>query len=140
LQGQIWRGGYQRGELHSEVYSDVPAALERWSRGSRPVAIYSSGSAEAQELLLRHTNAGDLTGYVTSYFDTTVGPKREADSYRKIARLLGLPAREVLFATDVVAEAEAAAAAGLQAVLTDRPGNPRQPPHEFPVVTEFTGI
>src|SRR5437867_4146546 len=32
IQGQIWLEGYQNGELHGEVFQDVPPALERWHR------------------------------------------------------------------------------------------------------------
>jgi methylthioribulose 1-phosphate dehydratase / enolase-phosphatase E1 len=48
----------------------------------------------------------------------------EAGSYKNIAATLGvdLPS-EILFATDVLAEAQAAKEAGWRAVLVVRPGN-----------------
>ena len=59
----------------------------------------------------------------------------EAGSYRNIAASLGADApSELLFATDNLAEAQAAAAAGWQVVLADRPGNTALPAgHGFPV-------
>jgi len=127
LQGKIWKGGYAAGTLKSEVFADVPAAFERWRRASLSINIFSSGSSLAQKLLFAHTERGDLTPFIDNYFDTTVGSKQELTSYRLIAELLGLRASEILFASDVVAELDAANAAGLHTLLCVRPGNPPQP-------------
>ena len=129
LQGLIWRHGYESGALHSEVFADVPAALRRWHAAGRAVAIYSSGSRLAQQLLFRHTAAGDLTSLLSGFFDTEQGPKQQAESYRRIAAIWGQPPERITFASDVPAECTAAAEAGLHAVLLMRPGNPPLPPH-----------
>ncbi|MFO0423115.1 MAG: acireductone synthase, partial [Planctomycetia bacterium] len=50
LQGLIWRGGFESGELVSHVFDDVPPALEHWAHSGLDVRIYSSGSIEAQRL------------------------------------------------------------------------------------------
>jgi enolase-phosphatase E1 len=50
------------------------------------------------------------------YFDTQVGNKRQAASYRNIAEAIGLPAAEILFLSDVAEELDAAAVAGMQAI------------------------
>ncbi|HET7292975.1 MAG TPA: acireductone synthase [Vicinamibacteria bacterium] len=122
LQGRIWEEGYVRGELSGAVYPDVPRAFERWRRAGRRVAIFSSGSVLAQRLLFAHSSAGDLSGFIEAYFDTTTGPKREPESYARIASALGLPPSELLFLSDIVAELEAARAAGLQTALCVRDG------------------
>lgn len=59
----------------------------------------------------------------------------EAGSYRNIALSLGADAPdELLFATDNIHEARAAAEAGWQVVLADRAGNAALPAgHGFPV-------
>lgn len=137
LQGRIWQDGYRRGELHGEVYPDVPAALERWHRTGIDVRIYSSGSILAQQLIFSTTRYGDLTRYLNGYFDTTTGPKTESSSYTAIATAYGLPAPEILFVSDAVRELDAAAAAGLQARLAIRPGNPLQPPNSYPTLASF---
>jgi hypothetical protein len=61
----------------------------------------------------------------------------EAGSYRNIALSLGVDSpEEVLFATDNILEAQAAAEAGWQVVLADRPGNKPLPAgHAFAVAT-----
>jgi len=122
LQGLIWEEGYHRGELVSPLYPDVAPALRDWhGRGIR-LSIYSSGSVLAQRLIYAHTVDGDLTPLLSAYFDTRVGHKREADSYRRIAELIGLPPREILFLSDVREELDAAREAGWQTVWLTREG------------------
>jgi enolase-phosphatase E1 len=123
LQGLLWKHGYESGAIQGHVYPDVPLAFKAWKQAGRPVAIYSSGSVLAQQLLFRHSVAGDLTPYLCGHYDTTSGPKRESASYTRISQAWGLAPASITFATDQPAEASAAAAAGMQAVLMMRPGN-----------------
>ncbi|HEY7410705.1 MAG TPA: acireductone synthase [Vicinamibacteria bacterium] len=120
LQGRIWEEGYRAGELRSTLYEDVPRAFARWRGQGRTLAVYSSGSVQAQKLLFAHTTAGDLTAHLSAFFDTTTGPKKEAGSYRAVARALGLEAGAVLFLSDVAAELDAARAAGTDTALCVR--------------------
>jgi enolase-phosphatase E1 len=138
LQGKIWDGGFKRGELVGDFFPDVAPALKRWHEHQLHLAIYSSGSVLAQQLIFRYAKAGDLTPFVRWYFDTNVGAKGDAQSYRRIAQTIGLPAGSVMFLSDVTRELDAARAAGLQARLVIRPGNapvsgaePYQPIHTF---------
>lgn len=136
LQGKIWADGYRSGRLRAPVYHDVPPALERWTAAGRKVAIFSSGSVLAQELLFAHSDHGDLTRWLSGYFDTSTGPKQEAESYRRIAARLGQPADSGLFVSDVVAELDAARSAGLDTALALRtPPGPDPSGHR--VVTGF---
>jgi enolase-phosphatase E1 len=120
LQGRIWAEGFARGELRGQVYPDVPPALRRWTAAGRKVAIFSSGSVLAQKLLFGHSDHGDLAPLISGYFDTTTGPKREVASYARIADALGTPSAEALFVSDVVAELDAARAAGFATALSVR--------------------
>ena len=126
LQGKIWRQGYLDGSLKAQVFADVAPAFERWRDRGLRISIFSSGSVLAQRLLFAHTEAGDLTPFIDSYFDTNVGKKGEAESYRRIAGVMGLPPQEILFISDVVAELDAANEAGMKAVLSIRSGNESQ--------------
>jgi methylthioribulose 1-phosphate dehydratase/enolase-phosphatase E1 len=85
------------------------------------------------------TQAGDLRPYLCGFFDTTSGHKQQPGSYKEIALSLGVDSPgDLLFATDVLAEAQAAKAAGWRAVLVVRPGNAPLPEgHGFPVVTSM---
>ena len=124
LQGRIWERGYAVGELRGEVYADVPAAFVRWRAAGRRIAIFSSGSVLAQQLLFRHSTAGDLTPYLSAFFDTSTGPKREPESYRRIAASLGVSNDRILFVSDVAEELDAAQVAGLATALCVRTGEP----------------
>lgn len=61
--------------------------------------------------------------FISGYFDTNVGPKVEAESYRRIAEQIGKEPSEVLFITDTEKESFAAYEAGLQVWLAVREGN-----------------
>jgi len=138
LQGQLWRAGYESGELRASVFDDVPVAMRAWRHAGVTIAIYSSGSIAAQQLLFRHTNHGDLTGLISHYFDTTTGPKREPSSYATIRR--SLDARTVWFISDVVEELAAARSADIHGVLATRPGNAPVGDHPFPAITSFAEL
>jgi enolase-phosphatase E1 len=117
LQGKIWEEGYGSGDLRGELYPDVPPALERWSQRGIDIAIFSSGSVQAQRSLFANTSAGDLTRLIRSYFDTTTGPKTVPESYARVAAALERSPSEVLFVSDVKAELDAARAAGMRTAL-----------------------
>jgi enolase-phosphatase E1 len=122
LQGRVWKAGFEAGELVGTLFEDVPAAIVRWSRAAK-VAIYSSGSVEAQQLLFRHSSAGDLTLFLSAYFDTRVGAKTMPESYRAIAAAMGVELGEVLFISDVTRELDPAREAGCMTRLSVREGN-----------------
>ncbi len=122
LQGKIWKTGFESGQLKGTLFDDVPDALARWSKSAK-VAIYSSGSVEAQRLLFRYSTFGDLTPLISGYFDTRTGAKSESGSYTAIANSLGAEPREVMFFSDVVRELDAAREAGCATRLVVREGN-----------------
>jgi enolase-phosphatase E1 len=140
LQGKIWELGYRTGALRSHVYPDVPPALARWRLQGKQIGIFSSGSALAQKLLFGHTTEGDLTAFIGSYFDTQLGAKTAASSYAQIAIKLQIAPSEILFVSDVIAELEAAASAGLQPLLCLRPGRQPPTPSPYPVIHTFDEI
>lgn len=141
LQGLVWQEGYESGAVQGHLYPDVPLALARWKAAGVPVAIYSSGSILAQQLLFRHSIAGDLTPLLAGHYDTTSGPKREATSYRAISTAWQVKPHDILFATDQPAEAEAAHAAGCTAVILMRPGNAPLPANlPYAVHADFAAL
>jgi 2,3-diketo-5-methylthio-1-phosphopentane phosphatase len=86
LQGNMWKVGYEKGTLHGHVYSDVWPMLQ-WmkSKGVR-VCIFSSGSVQAQKLLLGHSMAGNLCDYVESHFDIPTAGNKNVPESRKLQR------------------------------------------------------
>jgi enolase-phosphatase E1 len=123
LQGLIWENGFTSGILRAHVYPDVPPALEAWTKAGKEVRIYSSGSIAAQRLFFAHTEAGDLLKFLRGHYDTTIGGKKSAASYRAITTDLKCAADEILFVSDVVAELDAAREIGMVTALSIRPGN-----------------
>ena len=122
----------------SVVFKDVRPAFERWASDGLKIAIFSSGSVLAQQLLFRYTDRGDLTTFISNYFDTNVGPKREAKSYEAIADELSTQTSEVLFLSDIVEELDAARTTGMITALTVREGNaPVSQLHDHKVISSF---
>jgi enolase-phosphatase E1 len=140
LQGKIWQEGYQSGTLLAPIFDDVPDAFRRWREQQRNIAIFSSGSVLAQQLLFSHTTAGDLMSYISAHFDTTIGAKISAGSYQRIAGTLERPAYEIAFISDVTAELDAARTAGLQVLLCERIGNRPQPPSPYRRISDFKNV
>jgi enolase-phosphatase E1 len=140
LQGRIWEDGYASGELTGAVFDDVPRALARWHASGTPIGIFSSGSVLAQRLLFRHSSAGDLTPFISWYFDTLVGAKRESASYARIASSVALGPGVITFVSDIVPELDAAREAGMETILSLRPGNSPQPPNDHRAIRTFDEI
>ena len=127
LQGMIWTAGYRNRDFTAHMYPDVAPQLQAWHASGHRLAVYSSGSVPAQKLLFGNSDAGDLSGLFTNYFDTEVGHKRDADSYRLIADTLNRSPCDILFLSDVAEELDAARDAGMRTVLLDRLDDYPQP-------------
>ncbi|EER20289.1 Protein UTR4, putative [Perkinsus marinus ATCC 50983] len=119
-QGLIWRESYETGGLRAPMFTDVGSCWERWkARGAR-IAIFSSGSREAQKLIYKYcgdekTKVLDLTRFISCYFDpTSVGghSKQTSEAYEQIALSLGADPKDIVFFTDIPGEARAARAVG----------------------------
>ncbi len=133
LQGLIWHDGFHSGELRAHVYPDVLPAIRRWRAAGIDVRIYSSGSIAAQKLFFGHIDGhGGCLSLFSGHYDTTIGGKKERDSYSRIADDWGLRPAQVLFISDIAAELQAAAAAGMQTRASLRPGNAALPA-DFPI-------
>lgn len=138
LQGLVWRQGYESGDFQGHVYPDAAAALRQWHEKGLALYVYSSGSVEAQKLLFGYSDQGDLTPLFTGYFDTTTGPKREAESYRLIQQAIGQPPASILFLSDILAELDAAREAGLATIQLVR--KPEVVTGGHPWVRDFTAL
>ena len=140
LQGKIWNQGYESGELQSQLFPDVKPAFDRWQAAQKAIYIFSSGSVQAQKLIFRYSPEGDLTPYISGYFDTTTGPKREVESYRTIAAKIGVKPSQLLFISDVVAELHPANTAGCQTLFSLRPGNHSSDSEGFRTIKTFDNV
>lgn len=122
LQGYLWKYGYEAGEYKGHLYPDVLPELISWIESGLKLGIYSSGSVDAQKLLFGYSEAGDITPFLSAYFDTAVGHKREVSSYEHIAKALAIDPKNIMFLSDVEAELDAAKLAGFQTIQLVRPG------------------
>jgi enolase-phosphatase E1 len=116
LQGMIWEAGYLQGDFSGHVYEDAVRNLRQWREQGIALYVFSSGSVQAQRLIFGYSDFGDLTPLFSGYFDTTIGAKREADAYRKIAAAVAMPPAQILFLSDIKEELDAAQAAGMHTV------------------------
>ncbi|EDQ87967.1 uncharacterized protein MONBRDRAFT_26645 [Monosiga brevicollis MX1] len=141
--GHIWKDAYTSGNVKGHIYEDVVPAFQRLTEAGAQLYIYSSGSIAAQKLLFGHSEAGDLQPYLSGYFDTTTGPKRDAASYSDIAAAIGVTPQSIIFLSDRIEECRAASAAAMRTALVVRPGNAplsEAERTEFPILHDFTGL
>ncbi len=140
LQGMIWREGFESGEVVGHLWPDVAPCLRAWHAAGVGLAVFSSGSVEAQRLLFGHSVAGDLVPLFRGFFDTRTGAKREAASYAVIASALGVPAGDVLFLSDIEAELDAAGAAGMATAQLVRAADGTAAGTRHPVAATFPEV
>ena len=140
LQGMIWNAGYAEGVLLGALYPDVAPCLRIWNTAGLRLFVYSSGSVEAQRLIFGHSVAGDLSGLFSGFFDTRVGGKRDPDSYGRLAIGMNLPPMEVLFLSDVEAELDAAAAAGLRTCQVVRAADGTEASIRHKIAADFPAV
>jgi enolase-phosphatase E1 len=138
LQGYIWKKGYEEGRIKGHIYPDVLPALEEWKEMGITLAVYSSGSVQAQKLIFGYSEEGDLTPLFSNFFDTKMGGKKEVRSYENIAGELNLQPDEILFLSDVPEELKAAREAGFEVIQLVRPGT--TPSKHFDNVDDFSQI
>ena len=122
IQGHVWRRGYKAGHFQAHLYKDAYDMLKKWYAQGLPLYVYSSGSIQAQKLFFQHTERGNIAHWFNGHFDTTTGAKTDVHSYRKIAHVVGKPAAEILFLSDIAAELDAAEQAGIQTCWIIRHG------------------
>ncbi len=144
LQGLIWAGGFHDGTLRAHIYPDVIPAIRRWVDAGKEVRIYSSGSIAAQKLFFGHLDTSDDSNQLhllSGHYDTTIGGKKEIQSYKNVAQDWGLEPSQILFISDIADELTAASAAGFQVLASVRPGN-KPLPADFPIasITSMEGV
>ncbi len=140
LQGLIWVEGFESSGLRGHLYQDAVDALQRFNDAGIALYVYSSGSVAAQRLLFGHSVAGDLLPLFNGFYDTTIGGKREAKSYERIVREIGVPPNETIFFSDNEAELDAAREAGLQSVQLARPDDGTVPTTRHTCIESFNEV
>ena len=142
LQGLIWKGGFESGTLKAHTFEDVMPTIRTWVDSGFDVRIYSSGSIAAQKLFFGHLDGlGNCLEVFSGHFDTTIGGKKESQSYINVANEWGIARNEILFVSDIAEELTAAREAGLHALASVRPGNhPLPEGFDIPTIESFEEI
>lgn len=134
IQGKIWDEGYKNGFFKGHVYQDVRPFFENLTNSGYLIGIFSSGSVQAQKLIMANSTDGDLTPFIKYYFDTAVGPKRDKVSYQNIAIKTQLNPPEIHFFSDIPEELQAADAAAFRVTQVVREGTQ---PSAYPGIRNF---
>jgi methionine salvage enolase-phosphatase E1 len=105
--GHLWTTGFSAGDLKTPLFPDVVPTLEAWKAASKTLAIFSSGSVQAQLQFFAYVKDGESTRDIkhlfSAHYDTVnAGPKLEKASYEKICRELNVDVSKVTFLTDNV--------------------------------------
>lgn len=138
IQGEIWKHGYETGELKSQIFPDTLDFFQFIQSQNKKINIYSSGSILAQKLIFKYSNLGDLSSYISNYFDTGVGHKRDFNSYLKISEMLNCNPNEIIFFTDVQEEADSALSIGIKSYILLRNGNSPIEKIKHPTLNTFS--
>jgi len=137
LRESVWCDGCERGHVRAEMYDDVLRGLARWRAAGLVVTVFSTVAAEAQRTLFVHAEEGDLSPLVAAWFDTRAGMPTESAAYVSMAQALGVAVERVLYLTTGAREADAAVAAGMQALVVERLGAVREAGHSHRVETDL---
>ena len=140
LQGLVWTEGYASGDLKGPLFADVAPALRQWHQQGTVLAVYSSGSVAAQQLLYGHSTEGDLRSLFSHWFDTRTGAKQDVASYLAISEAMGVERSKILFISDSLLECEAAHAADMQVLFSDREGNPGRDNGPFERISSYEDL
>ena len=141
LQGLIWEEGYQKSAFKGFIYEDAYNWLKKEKESGSAIYVYSSGSVKAQKLLFEHSAYGDIRELFTGFFDTKIGSKKAAESYKNIALEIAIPPREITFYSDIEDELKAASEAGLEVVQVRRKEDYEDSVEsEYKLIDSFTGL
>lgn len=142
LQRDLKTRGYEDRSFRGQVFPDVPLALARRREAGLVVAVFSTSSVLAQQVLLSTIMYGDLTHWIDAHFDAGAGSKESPDSYRRTAESLECAPEELLFISDVTGELDAAREAGCDTRLCLRPESLEhgEPPGDHRTIDDLNGV
>ncbi|MGM0553787.1 MAG: enolase [Pseudomonadota bacterium] len=130
LQGLIWADALEAGALRPTLGSTTAEALQQLHDAG--VALYSFGATPApvQRDWLRHGPHPEVEQLLSGLFDTRIGGRRDAGSYRRLAEEIGVVPEVLLVLSTRTEELDAAGQAWLP---TARPASDSDPDDRHPV-------
>lgn len=124
LTGAVNVQGYNTERMQAPFYEDVPQAFSGWKKNGKGIFVYSNGSEASQRAMFRTGDRGDLTPFVTRFFDTADwGSKDKDESYKRIADAMQEAPKDIVFFSDLTRELDPASRVGYEVFLVNRPGN-----------------
>jgi enolase-phosphatase E1 len=74
ITGQLWTTGFSKGDLKTPLFDDVVPTLEEWKAAGKTLAIFSSGSVQAQLQFFSYVRDGqstkDIKHLFSAHYDT----------------------------------------------------------------------
>ncbi|MCB1192116.1 MAG: acireductone synthase [Leptospiraceae bacterium] len=137
IKEKILRHGCEAKEINWKVFTDVPKFLQYLKKYYIRVGIYSIDDVDSQISLFKYTSLGDMTPYISHYFDLKIGAKTDSSSYTNIARAIKTTPKKIAFFTDSLEEAETAKKAGLHTIVVKRPGSKGHGMHLHESIMDF---
>jgi enolase-phosphatase E1 len=113
LQGLIWEEGYRNADFKADLFDSAFENFKRWKQEGKKIFVFSSGSVKAQKLFFTYNEKGNILYFFEGFFDTTIGPKNDPQSYIKIAKAINFSPKDIEFWSDSESEIEAAQTAGM---------------------------
>jgi 2,3-diketo-5-methylthio-1-phosphopentane phosphatase len=141
----VWTDGFRKGELHGDVFPDVPEALQNWHSAGIKICTVSAMISLGQQLLFTCSNYGNLDCLMDGYLCTKdfKSHKYKRECYEAVCSRLDVAPKDLLFFTDVGKEAVAAKEAGCRAILVTRKGNAPLKPiftANYNVISSFSQV
>ncbi|XP_054168230.1 uncharacterized protein LOC128965548 [Oppia nitens] len=128
--------------LLANIYKDVSYALHEWKvRSKIKLFVYSRANICAQKLLLVKTNHGNIYHLIDDFFDATIGPKNNIQTYRSISDKIDVKVENIVYITDNPKEAISAYNSGFKSILIKRPNSKYDVQNQgLPVIKSFSDI
>ena len=112
-------------KIQVPLFADVLPALKKLKQLKLKIVIFSSVESEMCRKLLSNTSDGDITSYLSEYYDEKNGNSKDKQSYIKIAQNLNVDTKDILYVVDYGQSAKSCKQAGGQSLLIARPNNRR---------------
>jgi len=107
LQGRIWQQGSLAGNCTAKFFPMCPSHSNDGGGQKKSLAPTRPGASSRSNSCFALRPPGDLTSYISVFFDTRVGARRRG-KLQKIAGSLSHAPHQFLFVSDAVKEIEAA--------------------------------
>ena len=139
LQGRMWKEGRKSGKIEGHIYPDFIPTIRRCKANGIIVALLSDTPVGEQKQMMRMSSQGDLTPFISSYFDTAKGGRKtDPGTFVTISKELAVAVEDIVFLSVNVEELRAASEAGVGYPLIRRkPANWSDPltgQEKYPVI------